>query len=132
MKRLVSSENPESSKKQKLVQELPLIEFIIARDIVHYIFSFINSDYNQILRLVSKGWSAHFPSTSSFYGLTSRVSAYGHLNLLKWLRQNDCPWNKWTCVFAAFGGHLDCLKWARENGCPWDEDTCARSDLEGH
>ena len=29
--------------------------------------------------------------------------------------------------FAAYGGHLEVLKWARENGCPWDEDTCARA-----
>jgi hypothetical protein len=29
-----------------------------------------------------------------------------------------------TCASAAEGGHLDVLKWARENGCPWDEETC--------
>jgi hypothetical protein len=23
------------------------------------------------------------------------------------------------------GGHLEVLKWARENGCPWDDDTRA-------
>jgi hypothetical protein len=27
------------------------------------------------------------------------------------------------CARAAEGGHLEVLKWARENGCPWDEDT---------
>jgi hypothetical protein len=26
---------------------------------------------------------------------------------------------------AAKGGHLEMLKWARENGCPWNEETCA-------
>ena len=71
----------------------------------------------------------------------------------KWARENGCPWDKWTCAWAAGkrpprgaevgarerlpvergdvlgsgeGGHLEVLKWARENGCPWDEDTCAR------
>ena len=28
-----------------------------------------------------------------------------------------------TCADAAKGGHLEVLKWARDNVCPWDEDT---------
>jgi len=45
----------------------------------------------------------------------------GHLEVLKWARENGCPWDKQTCAYAAKGGHLEVLKWARENGCPWDE-----------
>jgi hypothetical protein len=26
-----------------------------------------------------------------------------------------------TCRYAAWNGHLHILKWARENGCPWRE-----------
>ena len=48
----------------------------------------------------------------------------GHLEMLKWARENDCPWNEWTCVHAAYGGHLEVLKWLRENDCPWGERTC--------
>ena len=47
----------------------------------------------------------------------------GHLEVLKWARENDCPWDGRTCAFAANGGHLELL--ARENGCPWDEKTGA-------
>jgi hypothetical protein len=43
--------------------------------------------------------------------------------VLKWARENGCPWDESTCDAAADGGHLEVLKWARENGCPWDEDT---------
>ena len=43
----------------------------------------------------------------------------GHLETLKWARATDCPLDVWTCAFAAKGGHLEMLKWARENGCPW-------------
>ena len=32
-------------------------------------------------------------------------------------------WNEGTCYDAAMGGQLEVLKWARENGCPWDERT---------
>ena len=48
----------------------------------------------------------------------------GHLEMLKWARENGCPWDEDTCANAAKGGHLEVLKWARENDCPWDEWTC--------
>ena len=36
----------------------------------------------------------------------------GHLEVLQWARQNECP--------AARGGHLEVLKGAQQHGCPWD------------
>ena len=33
------------------------------------------------------------------------------------------------CALAAEGGHLDALKYARQQGCPWDEWTCLRAAL---
>ena len=36
------------------------------------------------------------------------------------------PWNKLTCELAAFNGRLQVLKWAREHDCPWDEVVCER------
>jgi hypothetical protein len=49
----------------------------------------------------------------------------GHLEVLKWARAKDCPWDEKTCAYAAKGGHLEVVKWARENGCPWSLLTCA-------
>ena len=51
-----------------------------------------------------------------------RSEKVGHLEVLKWLRENDCPWDEETCMYAA-GAATGVLKWARENGCPWDEET---------
>ena len=45
----------------------------------------------------------------------------GHLEVLKWLRENSCPWDTNTCRGAAEGGHIEVLQWARANCCPWDE-----------
>ena len=42
----------------------------------------------------------------------------GQLEILKWLRENDFPWNEETCARAALFGHLELLQWAHENGCP--------------
>ena len=47
-----------------------------------------------------------------------RASWDGHLEILKWARENGCPWNEDTCANAAENGYLEVLKWARENGCP--------------
>ena len=43
--------------------------------------------------------------------------------MLKWARENGCPWDECTCLCAAKHSHLEVLKWARENDCPWIEDT---------
>jgi len=56
----------------------------------------------------------------------------GHLEELKVLRADGCPWDKWTCAWALKGGHLVVLQWLRSNGCPWDEQTCSRAALGGH
>ena len=42
----------------------------------------------------------------------------GHLDCLKYLYENGCPWDEMTTYGAVIGGHLDCLKYAYENGCP--------------
>ena len=49
--------------------------------------------------------------------------------MLKWARENGCPWSESTCSSAAIGGHIEILKWARENGCPWDSQTTVMAAL---
>ena len=56
----------------------------------------------------------------------------GHLEILRWARANDCPWNERTSWSAAGGGHLKVLKWLRENGCPWDEQIGWLAAQNGH
>ena len=56
----------------------------------------------------------------------------GHLGVLQWARKNGCPWKEWTCTKAAEGGHLEVLQWARANGCPWDVETCMSAAVGGH
>jgi hypothetical protein len=47
----------------------------------------------------------------------------GQLEILKWLRENDFPWDEKTCTRAVRGGHLEVLQWLRANSCPWNENT---------
>jgi hypothetical protein len=47
----------------------------------------------------------------------------GHLDCLRYARENRCPWDANVCLYAARNGHIDCLRYAHENGCPWHEKT---------
>jgi hypothetical protein len=51
--------------------------------------------------------------------------------VLQWARENGCPWDFYTCKYAAQGGHLELFQWARENGCPLDERTSAWAERYG-
>ena len=54
----------------------------------------------------------------------------GHLEILKWLRSEGCPWDEATTSNAAWRGHLDVLKWAIDNGCPYEVNHMTRPALE--
>ena len=42
----------------------------------------------------------------------------GHLHVLRWARENGCPWDENTCAFAKAYNHVDIVRWVTENGCP--------------
>ena len=56
----------------------------------------------------------------------------GHLEILKWLRSQDppCPWHKIVCDIAAVRNHLDVLQWAIDNGCPYVVNMGTRPALQ--
>ncbi len=60
------------------------------------------------------------------------ASIYGHLDILKWARENNYHWDSLICTNAAFYGHFELLKWAHENGCRWNSDTCANAARNGY
>jgi hypothetical protein len=55
----------------------------------------------------------------------AHASSRGHLHILKWARGNGCNWNVWTLIYAAQNGHLNILKWAIENNCFWHSYICS-------
>eukprot|EP00173_Palmaria_palmata_P000761 Plantae.Rhodophyta-Palmaria_palmata.ctg13768.p1 GENE.Plantae.Rhodophyta-Palmaria_palmata.ctg13768~~Plantae.Rhodophyta-Palmaria_palmata.ctg13768.p1 ORF type:complete len:319 (-),score=6.47 Plantae.Rhodophyta-Palmaria_palmata.ctg13768:57-941(-) len=56
----------------------------------------------------------------------------GHLELLQWLRANDCPWGTETAWRAARNGDTPMLQWMKANGCPWDEHCVYEAAGSGH
>ena len=53
------------------------------------------------------------------------AASNGHLEVLRWAREHNCPWSEQTCR-AAQGGQLEMLQWLREHGCPWRESTMVK------
>jgi hypothetical protein len=56
----------------------------------------------------------------------SRAAYTAHVHILQWMKDNGmtgewCDYHMWS---AASRGHLDVVKWLHANGCPWDEDAC--------
>jgi hypothetical protein len=52
----------------------------------------------------------------------------------KFVSNSTCaatPWTVDTCCEAARFGHLEVMKWAREQGCPWDRRETCNDALEG-
>ena len=62
----------------------------------------------------------------------AQMARNGNVELLKFLREQGCPWDRFTCYKAAENGHLECLKYAHEKGCPWHEYTCSNAAFNGH
>ncbi|QHN71424.1 hypothetical protein [Mollivirus kamchatka] len=56
----------------------------------------------------------------------------GRLDVLKWFKQQQWPWNARVCTAAAERGDLEMLQWARENGCKWDKRACSAAAAKGH
>lgn len=51
--------------------------------------------------------------------LFSMAALKGHLELVKYLKSQGCPWDDRVTWMAAYNGHLELLDWARSRGCPW-------------
>ena len=64
--------------------------------------------------------------------LCMEVAFEGHLVALQNLRAVGCPWGAKVCHTAANRGQLEILKWLRGNGCPWDVMTCFGAVTKGH
>ena len=68
----------------------------------------------------------NFPHRKIYLGPCAIAAANRQHATLQWLRAPEriggpCPWNAWTCSYAAAAGHLDMLIWARAQDppCPW-------------
>ena len=53
-------------------------------------------------------------------------------DLLKWLYENKCPWHTYTSYAVAKSGNLEMLKWLEESGCPFGENILSKASRSGN
>ncbi len=56
----------------------------------------------------------------------------GHLHIVTYCMEQQCPHGSLTCACAAKSGHLNILKYLHENGAPWDFRTCYYARENNH
>lgn len=55
----------------------------------------------------------------------SYAAMFGHIEILKWLINNGCPYDEFTYKYAAQFGYLEILKWIREKEqAVWNRSIC--------
>jgi len=59
-------------------------------------------------------------------GLYNKTIWGGHINVLKWLREQEVPWGERTFKLTAQKGNLNILQWLHDRGCPWPNNDTYR------
>ncbi|KAF8062697.1 hypothetical protein HT031_004026 [Scenedesmus sp. PABB004] len=75
------------------------------------------------------------PWGDSWCGVCFLAARCGDVEMLRWARAQakPAPWDAQACAAAAEHGHLEALRWLRTNGCPWWRARCERAAADkGH
>jgi hypothetical protein len=65
--------------------------------------------------------------------IPAAAALHGHLDVIEWLCDRDCPWDGHElCCNAALGGHLDIVEWVMQHGSKWDLWAAALAASNGH
>src|ERR1700722_13438790 len=80
------------------------------------VLSYVDSYFNEFVDAYMKNMASIKPKLNAH-----EIAACGYLNVLQWAWKSGCSLDAETCSSAAFGGHLSILMWLRDNDCPWDE-----------
>lgn len=129
-----------------------------------YLAYFSTIDQEKVPIVVASGWRRKGKATDTYYSVSlcstarakyclarppraeknpigksnilacTTAASGGHLEVLKFLRQEGFPWSTSVCEMAARNGHLVILRWARSQDppCPWDDSTCFLAARNGH
>jgi hypothetical protein len=55
------------------------------------------------------------------------ASENGHVDILQWILDGGCPWDRSILIRAAKNNHLNVFDWSRDKGHLWEEDACVEA-----
>lgn len=61
-----------------------------------------------------------------------QAAAKGSVSILRYLREQGCPWNEETFAAAAGSGSFPVLRYLRKQGCPFDTTALTAAAKNGH
>jgi hypothetical protein len=115
----------------KVVHSVVVSNKLLPKKIHEYGYDYIAANFGNT-KLYD--WVVNFfYKSESFQSNYLNIAArHGNLNLTKHIKERYGYWgSKITCSEAAKGGHLEVLKWLFEDGCPWEEKTCEMAAMGG-
>jgi hypothetical protein len=62
----------------------------------------------------------------------SMAAKAGNMNVLNWLKDEGCPWNATAFSMATKAGNINVLKWLKEEGCPWNASVLTTAIKTGN
>jgi hypothetical protein len=77
-------------------------------------------------------WVKQQPGIKCDDGVMFRAASLGLTAMCEYLHSEQCPWDTTVCDGAARQGHVDTVRWLQDNGCPWTaERVCAAAAAGG-
>jgi len=112
--------NWQPRKNNRLVREYMLLNGVIVRQLFFLLRTFfvgLETGDPEVWNWMRKQGCVWIP-----LGCSPKPSAPAgcSIEVLKWLREHECPWGKHTGAEAAWRGDMEILRWLRENGCIFD------------
>jgi hypothetical protein len=96
-------------------------------------YASLNGNLEMVKLLISFGFKWIVPPT--YFGadhyVISEAARGGHLELIKWMKQEGCPWGTSTFREASGFGNIEMMEWIRDNGCPFDESSIIYASSNG-
>jgi len=108
-------------------QQCPFNEWSFTWSINEDDYSSDDTEIHMLTCAKARGYNINDPPLVS-----TMAAQHGQLDILKWLKEKNLPWDEWTTAAAAYAGHLHILQWLRQHDCPWNHLTIKAAQDRGH
>ena len=103
---------------------------VLSPDLRQHFYSGLNEEFQWILSNVNE-FKKCYPTPSN-KNVCEYIAKQGSIDLMKWARDEGCPWNIHVPYKAAHHGHIALLTWLSDNSCPISYRAAHAAAKGGH